>query len=692
MWQSKTSVVFLVLILCFVDIRSQSSTEPPTTVKPQTSQRPLDYTSLFNEGLQLLNSTLSSGILQQISSITSLLPKMNEQTLVNILQRLNVSVTSSQVDSVVKFAQGAFSNLTQMQNASSYQPFAKSQQLYGSLSPGCKASMGLIAAGVTLRSQWALQMIDSWGKPSAGILTGNSKWTGSFDQCLDIKPEVQGVTPFNAGYCGANIPFQISGQNVALYLGMCVPSTCTYFDVLHMADAFISLIPVADLPSASYAICKTDIEYDTRAIIALVVCGFFLALMIFATIFDVFMVSPELKRISKATAREEDEVNSNAGISHISNGINRPNGDKIKIEMDVVNGHTQTNGSHPASMYKLHDNTVKPIIKRPSNYPGMCAKLVLSFSVWTNGKKLLSTSQSGGALGAINGIRFLSMTWVILGHTYVFALMFGDFANKISFMPKMLKRLSFMAVANALLSVDTFFTLSGLLLSYVFMKEMKRERGRVNWFMFYFHRFWRLTPPYMLVMMVDIALLRYMGDGPAWVPTGLEQNFCEDTWWTNLIYLNNFMKLDKMCFAWSWYLANDMQFYVVSPLLLVPLYFSKKIGGTVNAVFLLAVTIVSAVVSAQHQLPATQFSIVPNPHVGDYFPEYYIKPYCRMGPYIMGIITGYIIFKTGGKYKIKPAINLFIWAFVAALACLVLYGTFEESKGNAMSVGIAAML
>jgi len=46
----------------------------------------------------------------------------------------------------------------------------------------------------------------------------------------------------------------------------------------------------------------------------------------------------------------------------------------------------------------------------------------LSFSVYTNGAKILSTEQSKEVLTSINGIRFLSMTWVILGHSYQFPL------------------------------------------------------------------------------------------------------------------------------------------------------------------------------------------------------------------------------------------------------------------------------
>ena len=42
--------------------------------------------------------------------------------------------------------------------------------------------------------------------------------------------------------------------------------------------------------------------------------------------------------------------------------------------------------------------------------------------MYSNGVKILNTNQSAGSLGAVNGIRFLSMAWVILGHTIFFAI------------------------------------------------------------------------------------------------------------------------------------------------------------------------------------------------------------------------------------------------------------------------------
>ncbi|KAJ8321301.1 hypothetical protein KUTeg_001159 [Tegillarca granosa] len=51
----------------------------------------------------------------------------------------------------------------------------------------------------------------------------------------------------------------------------------------------------------------------------------------------------------------------------------------------------------------------------------------------------------------------------------------------------------------------------------------------------------RLTPPYMLVLMVYVPLFPYMSNGPVWPQNGVEKDFCAQSWWTNLLYINNFL-------------------------------------------------------------------------------------------------------------------------------------------------------
>ncbi|XP_052090838.1 nose resistant to fluoxetine protein 6-like [Mytilus californianus] len=274
-------------------------------------------------------------------------------------------------------------------------------------------------------------------------------------------------------------------------------------------------------------------------------------------------------------------------------------------------------------------------------FPGLFGQLLLPFSVYTNGAKIFNTHQPEGSLTAINGIRFISMTWVILGHAYGFIL--SDVDNVGSFLPKMIKRATFPAISNALVSVDTFFVLSGTLLVYIVMKELKKKGGKLNWGMFYFHRFWRLTPPYMLVLMVYVSLFPYIGSGPVWKKDGAEYNYCKNSWYYNLLYINNFFeKPEDTCFGWAWYLANDMQFFVLSPLIILPLF------------------------------------------LGDmtHYYEIYFRPYFRMGPYLVGMFTGYLLYKTDLKFKMNRFLNLFGWLIAAVSACAVLYGVYDDVNGS----------
>ncbi|KAJ8304233.1 hypothetical protein KUTeg_017816 [Tegillarca granosa] len=77
--------------------------------------------------------------------------------------------------------------------------------------------------------------------------------------------------------------------------------------------------------------------------------------------------------------------------------------------------HTKEDISRSVTENEL---TKSLIFRYPRTERRLAGKLIISFSVYTNGKKLLNTKQSPGTITAINGIRFISMTWVILGHTF----------------------------------------------------------------------------------------------------------------------------------------------------------------------------------------------------------------------------------------------------------------------------------
>ena len=54
----------------------------------------------------------------------------------------------------------------------------------------------------------------------------------------------------------------------------------------------------------------------------------------------------------------------------------------------------------------------------------------------------------------------------------------------------------------------------------------------------------RLTPVYMILLGIWASLFVYIGDGPLWPyvgPIHTQMENCKYNWWTNLLYVNNFV-------------------------------------------------------------------------------------------------------------------------------------------------------
>ncbi|CAF3894113.1 unnamed protein product [Rotaria sp. Silwood1] len=143
-------------------------------------------------------------------------------------------------------------------------------------------------------------------------------------------------------------------------------------------------------------------------------------------------------------------------------------------------------------------------------------------------------------------------------------------------------------------AVDTFFVLSGFLTAVLFVRNVKKDSLSLRLMVLYYvHRYIRLTPSFILVMLVSIYLTPYFGRGPLYpIQQGFEPQKCRDgNWWTAFLYIGNFLKSDDLCLGITWYLYNDMQFHWVAPLALIPFVKGRKLIAY-------AITIVFVLVSA----------------------------------------------------------------------------------------------
>ncbi|PSN39089.1 hypothetical protein C0J52_07349 [Blattella germanica] len=261
-------------------------------------------------------------------------------------------------------------------------------------------------------------------------------------------------------------------------------------------------------------------------------------------------------------------------------------------------------------------------------------KLFTSFSWYSNGKKLLSTNSSSDTLEAIHGIRFLSICWWVPSFWRLY-------------------------ITNATVSVDTFFFLGGLLVCYLFLKQMDKEKAKFNIALYYFHRYIRLTPPYAMVILLTTTLLRYVSSGPL-IKSFTEGSAkpCYENWWTNLLYVNNYIEADNMCLGHTWYLAIDMQLFILSPIILYPLLkWPRKFSLSLLGALIVGGLITAFVVCFEEEFTASFLSTNLDQMYYQYFPTH-----TRFVPWLIGVGFGYLFHETKKRnLKLSKIMVLLGW-------------------------------
>lgn len=235
------------------------------------------------------------------------------------------------------------------------------------------------------------------------------------------------------------------------------------------------------------------------------------------------------------------------------------------------------------------------------------SRLLMSFSLVGNGKKILDVGKSDDGITSIHGLRMWSMLWIIFGHSYSFAQQWVTYRNTED-MKAIPADIISQGIANGTLSVDTFFFISGLLIVYVAFTKMDQSSGKLNLFAFYFHRYWRMTPLMMVAIGICANVLPYLAGGPRWTEaTSMYDSTCRSNWWLNALYLHNFVNTPQMCLNHTWFSAVDMQFYMISPVILLVLYKNRLFGLILIALLGLSSMAATAILTAVNNYPAMPY-------------------------------------------------------------------------------------
>eukprot|EP00057_Strongylocentrotus_purpuratus_P033640 XP_792203.3 PREDICTED: nose resistant to fluoxetine protein 6 [Strongylocentrotus purpuratus] len=580
----------------------------------------------------------------------------------------------------------------------------------------CLTDLIRLLVDVSLNVEYASRMWVSRGKlDESAFYTLLFKDPGNRWLCQSVKENKTSQNPpFSGKYCYS------AAFNIPAGLGTCVPDTCTEEDVNILAWLLMILIGIEPF---YYVDCTEPTPWNTADIGFTAGLAFFALIVLCGSLYDIFLqqlvlgkmrgyaVADDVVKRSSQNAVEndyenvrddtvEDDQGSDVATTSIDSAMDATDdvqeemegakvngGYDFRVEKEVKDGVTKEPPAHKKNVEVEIDDSGSSLqrAKRSNNLGwAVLHALLMSFSAVNNCKKLLSAKKTKNTMAVLNGLRVVSMFWVILGHSCSFYI--GRLMNPLESLI-LTDVIGFNAITNATLSVDTFFVLSGFLVTYLTLKQIDSVRKRSTaqwagfWSLFYFHRWWRLTPVYMAAMGIYALLMPHFGQG--WNTEVIYEyikSICRRQWWTHPLYINNLYPwpnvLDDSCMGWSWYLANDMQFYIISPLILIVLYKNGKAGlALVASIMFVSLSSLFGLnwhygYTISSQEPYTDN--VPDPENAD---TTYSKPYTRIPPYLAGMVVGYVMFKLKGK-RIKMPPLMVISGWLAALTTLwfTLYG------------------
>ncbi|KAK7072437.1 hypothetical protein SK128_013072 [Halocaridina rubra] len=503
-----------------------------------------------------------------------------------------------------------------------------------------------------------LIVIDSWGKWADGILNGNFNFMGAFQECLNITVQEDGEEGYDEGE--EERIFDLVASFRGKYCSISYMLRSDINDTLEISHRPTLRVPMVVastpqfLPILSYSTCmpSTCTQQELRDSLSPAL----------------FQSGYELQTVKCQTEDEHHELSPGEifGIVFFSIlGI-------ILLSASVIDVW--------ADYYAERNFKSGPV------------KYLLVFSVPFNIKKLfyLETVRNRTTITCLHGMRFLSICWVVLGHQYVYS---SALAANIAELPEIINKVAFQMIGNGDLSVDTFFFMSGLLVTMGVLSQLHKT-GKFNVPVYYIHRIVRLLPPIAIFIAFMATLSGFFAEGPlSWYYRDYILKGCKHSWWMDVSFVSNFMFtfLEKMnkeneaatCMPHCWFVGVDMQLYIVTPLMVLPLYFWKKRGLIVLGLWTAASVIIPASITAAFDLWPASMLLQDTAASLEYNHKVYLMPWCRAGPYIIGIWTGYVIHiaKDSPTIKRMSKFQIFIgWVSATVVALSIIFGIARYNK------------
>ncbi|XP_050323382.1 nose resistant to fluoxetine protein 6-like [Bactrocera neohumeralis] len=504
----------------------------------------------------------------------------------------------------------------------------------------CGRELETLLKAVAAKEFWSIKVLDSFGVPPKSFSWGNNHWFGPQWQCNDLnRPYVVATSPeFLRTYTfdpfNVTSPFRMRLTMVYMrfstphfidlrlpyesfiHIGLCLPQSCSSAALRRYTDEYflrgeLTMQRDFELQMQSVAARVPSLGLDF-----LQQTGTLISIIVLTTLV-LLMASAEMVYRSKAKLKLQQMLHTKA--PHTTVMID----DVHKTNVPIESAYEST---------AVKSSTVEEIL--------LCFRFTEN---WQRALKADRMNSNSNFVGVIAGVRTVICLWVSTFHVYyysVFALSnapmlfvaMGSFLNQ--------------PLLEAIFFVDVFFVISALLLVYNFLSsESRLKEIRQNDFVqnsklfgkLLLQRYLRLTPMLITTMLLSDVFYDLTN---AYSPFYLGVNsgyYCKQRWWHNVLYIQNFLDMKDICCSWTWYLACEMQFYLLITALLFLYVKSERFA---KVVFVTLVCGFPAIGWLCNYYNGITFDI---DKIHSTLNQLYVKPWVRINPYLGGALCGWLL-------------------------------------------------
>lgn len=510
----------------------------------------------------------------------------------------------------------------------------------------------------------ALRLADLFGRPGSGLLSGNQFWLGDYDKCLEhqVAWDAGGEAPKAASemasakiqsqYCLGMAQFpnwNRQDSKTAIKVGLCLPETCTssmlndqaghLFEMVERMMKYqfggpdspfnrLQLRQVYCLPHET----SEARQFGLSARLFIAVIAIFLSLCLFATLYEHLdrKLPENLKRLGA------------------------PNGNKRHMRTVLIESFAiQRNWN---KIFRVRPLVGPPVAEPPVD--GGPEQMVFDETVFFN---------------SIAGLKCLGLIWIICAHTFLV----GPIVDRnLIEMDKLTQTYLANIYLTAHLMVDTFFALSGLLASYLIFRTGLDKFNTSTWLLTTVHRYWRLTPVYLLSYWFTKSVGHLINSGPLWdfgtAAQSPRLNCANESWLTAVLHLSDFKSPKEHCVPFAWFIANGIKFWLITPFVLILIHRSVRRGYQLTCAAILAnIGLVAhlAMSSNVDMKSVIEFKPESADNMLNNMGEVYTRPYSRVGAYLIGLLAGHLIYRIESKQlqvNLSKQVKILIWSLFSA--------------------------